>query len=553
MKKATLHITLLLVAFIGLNYLSNSFNFRIDFTEDQRYTLSEPTKNMLKNIDSDVFVKVYLAGDELPGGFKRLEEAIKQTLDEFQSTTDNKINYRFIDIYTEIKDDGEREKLIAEIAQKGIIPTNIVAKKNGKNTQILILPGAIISYQSKELPIFLLKGNQLNTPQEKLNQAIEGVEFEIADAIKQLTQKEKKKIGFFVNYSSLPAIRQIDLIATLKKNYDLFPVDLSASPTLDGLDAIFVMNPDKPFSEEDKYKIDQFIVKGGKALFFIDPVKTEPIGEEGVFAKPFSVNLDDLFFKYGIRLNTNLLKDMQMSAAIPMNVGNIGESPTIQLVPWPYFPLINSFGNSTITHNLDAVYLKYPSTIDTVKSENIVKTPLLQSSVYTQILNTPATVSYHTAAKDFDAAKQKAGVKTIAYLLEGQFESYFSNLILPSDPRFTSFKSKDKSSKIIICADGDLPTNDVDEKAQQPLPLGFDKYSKHTFANKDFVKNAVDYLLEPDGIIASRSKTVKLRPLDKAEISQNMTKWQAINLLVPFGLLGILGLLFSFTIRRKYL
>jgi ABC-2 type transport system permease protein len=552
LKKTLINISLLLIAFIGLNYLSDLFHFRIDLTDEKRFTLAKPTEAMLQSIDSNLFVKVYLTGSDLPGGFKRLESAVKQTLEEFQSISNNKINYRFVDIYKDIKNDAEREKLIAELAQKGIIPTNILAKKEGKNTQILILPGAIVSDNTNELPVFLLKGNNLNSPQEILNQATENVEFELAGAIKQIAQKEKKKIGFFVNYSALPAIRQIGLINNLKKGYDLFPVDLSASPTLDGLDAIFVMKPDKAFTDADKYKIDQFIVKGGKALFFLDPVKIDSLGEEGNFAKPFPINLEDLFFKYGIRLNANLLKDMQMSAAIPMNIGTIGDKPNIQLIPWPYFPLISNFGNSPIVRNLDAVYLKYVSTIDTVKSSNIVKTSLLQTSEYTQILNTPATIAYNSAAKDFDAEKQKSGVKTVAYLLEGRFESFFTNSILPTDERFSSFKSKDQPSKIIICADGDVPTNDFEVKTSQPYPLGFDKYSKHTFANSDFVINAVDYLLDPNGIIGARNKTIKLRPLDKIEIAEHQTKWQAINLIVPFALLALLWIVFMYSAKKRY-
>ncbi len=552
MKKTIINILILIVAFIGVNYLSNLFNFRLDLTQEKRYTISEPTKKMLKNIDSDVFVKVYLTGSGLPGGFKRLELAIKQTLDDFQSISDHKINYRFIDIYKEYKDEKEREIIIADLSGKGIIPTNIIEKKEGKNTQLLILPGAIMSYQSKELPILLLKGNKLISPQEKLNQATEEVEFELAAAIKELTQAGRKKIGFFVNYSSLPAIRQIDLISLLKKSYDLFPVDLSASPTLDGLDAIFVLKPDKAFTEEDKYKIDQFIIKGGKALFFIDPVKIDSIGLEGNYAKPFSVNLEDMFFKYGIRLNTNLLKDMQRSAAIPMNVGNFGENPNLSLVQWPYFPIINSISSFPIVRNLDAIYLKYASTLDTVLAPNIKKTPLLQSSDNTQILNTPATISYNIASKNFDQNIPNAGVKTISYLIEGSFESFFSNSILPSDPRFSTFKAKDKPSKIIICADSDLPTNEVDPQSKQPMPIGFDRYSKYTFANKDFVKNAVDYLLDADGIIGTRNKIVKLRPLDKIEITQNSTYWQAINLIIPMVILASLALIFSIFMKKKY-
>jgi ABC-2 type transport system permease protein len=552
LKKTALQILTLLLGFIGLIYFSNLYNFRIDLTEEKRYTIAEPTKKVLKSLKNDVFVKVYLTGSDLPSGFKRLETSIKQTLDEFQNEAPGKINYRFIDIYKEYKTDEEREKIIAELAQKGITPTNIIAKKDGKSTQILLMPGAILTTESKELPVFLLKGNQSESPQETLNQAGENVEFELATALKDLTQTEKKKIGFFVNYSNLPAINQIELIKLLKKNYDLFPVDLTASPTLDGLDAVFVMKPNKPFEEADKYKLDQFIVKGGKALFFIDPVKIDTIGYEGNFAKPIAYNLEDMFFKYGIRINTNLVKDMEASAAIPMHVGTIGDKPNVKLIPWPYFPLINNFGNSIITKNLDAVLLKYASTIDTVKEPNLKKTPLLQTSSYTQILNAPATISYNSAAKDFDQNTQQAGVKTIAYLLEGTFSSFYVNAILPTDARYGTFKAIDKPSKIVICVDGDLPTNDIESKAMQPLPLGYDKYTKYTFANKEFIKNAVDYLLSPEGIINARNKTVKLRPLDKLELTNSKTKWQLINLIIPFGLLALLWLLIGLISKKKY-
>jgi ABC-2 type transport system permease protein len=552
MKNTALTIIILVAALFGINYVSSLFHKRLDLTEEKRYTIADPTQSLLKSIDGEVFVKVYLTGENLPGGFKRLENAVKQTLDDFQVIAGNKIGYRFIDLNTEIKDEKARSVFIEQLAAKGIPPTNVFETLNGRKTQSLIVPGAVISYNEKELGVLLLKGNKTSSPQETLNQATENVEFELADAIKQLTQTEKKKIGFFVNYSSLPAIRQIDLINTLKKNYQLFPVDLVASDSLAGLDAIFVMKPDKPFTEADKFKIDQFIVKGGKALFFIDPVKIDTVGLEGNFAKPASVNLEDLFFKYGIRLNSNVLKDMEMSASIPMNVGNVGDKANIQLVPWPYFPLINTFGNSPIVRNLDRIYLKYPATIDTIKSFGIKKTPLLISSNYSQTIKAPATISFNSAAKDFEPNKANEGAKVVAYLLEGSFESLFSNTILPTDPNYLFFKKQDKPSKIIIVADGDLPTNDVNEKLLQPLPLGFDKYSQQTFGNKDFVKNAVDYLLNPNGIIAARSKTIKLRPLDKVEVAQNQTKWQMINLIVPLILLSIIAALFFIYTKKKY-
>jgi gliding-associated putative ABC transporter substrate-binding component GldG len=342
------------------------------------------------------------------------------------------------------------------------------------------------------------------------------------------------------------------LINVLKKNYELYPVDLRQSPTLDGLDAVLVMKPDQVFNDDDKYKIDQFIVNGGRALFFVDAVKVDSVAREGSLAQIQSVGLEDLLFKYGVRLNPNLIKDAQMCAAIPLDVGNFGDKPNIQLVPWQYYPLINTFGKSPIVKNLDAVYTKYVGSLDTVRANGITKTPLLMTSRYTQILKAPAVMSYNFANKELNANDYKAGVQTVGILLEGKFESLFNNRILPSDSRSATFKSSGKPSKIIVCSDGDIPVNDYDKKQNTPLPLGFDKYSGNTFANKDFVTNSIDYLLDDKGVITARNKEVILRPLDKVALQDEREYWQGINLIIPIVVLVLAGLFKGFLRKRQY-
>jgi ABC-2 type transport system permease protein len=325
----------------------------------------------------------------------------------------------------------------------------------------------------------------------------------------------------------------LDLIGALKKNYELFPVDLRQSPTLDGLDAVFVLKPDQPFNDDDKFKIDQFIMNGGKALFFMDAVKVDSVAREGNMAQVQSVGLEDLLFKYGVRLNPNLIKDAQMCAKIPLDVGNFGNSSNIKLVDWQYYPLINSFGNSPIVRNLDAIYTKYIGSLDTVRANGVTKTPLLMTSQYTQVLNAPAIMSYNFASKDLNANQYKAG-------------------ILPSDPRSATFKGDSKGSKIIVCSDGDIPVNDFDKAQNTPLPLGFDKYTGNTFANKDFVLNAIDYLLDDNGVITARNKEITLRPLDKAILQNDRQYWQSINLIIPIVLLGLVGFLKNYLRTKKY-
>ena len=554
MRNKLIQILLVIAAVIGLNVLANHFFFRIDLTEEKRFTINDATKNLLKNLEDEVYVKVYLTGKGIPAGFKRLENAVRETLDEFQIYGGTNIKYAFIDLNSEYKDEKTRNEKIVQLAQKGIPPTNAMATEDGKKTQSLIIPGAVITYQDKEIATLLLKSNSNKSasPQEILNQSYEGVEYQLASAIKNITATQKKKIGIFVNYTRLPAVNQIDLINALKKNYELYPVDLRQSPTLDGLDAVLVMKPDQVFNDDDKYKIDQFIINGGKALFFVDAVKVDSVAREGSLAQIQSVGLEDLLFKYGVRLNSNLIKDAQMCVAIPLDVGNFGDKANIQLVPWQYYPLINTFGKSPIVKNLDAIYTKYVGSLDTVRANGITKTPLLMTSRYTQILKAPAVMSYNFANKELNANDYKAGVQTVGILLEGKFESLFNNRILPSDLRSATFKSSGKPSKIIVCSDGDIPINDFDKKQNNPLPLGFDKYSGNTFANKDFVMNAIDYLLDDNGVITARNKEVVLRPLDKVALQDEREYWQGINLIIPIVVLILAGLLKGFLRKRQY-
>ncbi len=552
MKNKFIQFILVLGVIIGLNVVAHYYFFRLDLTEEGRYSIAPATQQLLENLDDEVVVKVYLTGKDIPAGFKRLENAVKETLDEFEIYAGNHIQYSFIDLNTEIKDEKERNQRIVALAQKGIPPTNVVNSEDGKRIQTLILPGAVLSYKGNEVATLLLKGNKMASPLEILNQSYEGVEYQLASAIKALTQTERKKIGFFVNYTSLPTINQLSLTGSLRKFYDLYPVDLRNSPTLDGLDAIFVMKPDKPFSEEDKYKIDQFIVKGGKALFMLDAVKVDSAANDGNMCNPLDVNLGDLLFNYGVRLNPNLIKDAQMCAAIPMVVGNFGDKSNIELVPWQYFPLINTFGDSPIVKNLDAVYTKYVSSMDTVQARGIRKTPLLLTSAYTQLLQAPAVITYNAANKELDASKYRGGVQMVSILLEGKFQSLFNHRILPNDPKAATFKAQGEASKIVVCADGDLAANDVDTKHNAPLPLGYDRFSGNTFANKDFVLNALDYLLDDNGVIAARNKEVMLRPLDKYALQHEKTYWQAVNIVIPLLVLSVVAFAWQWARKRKF-
>jgi ABC-2 type transport system permease protein len=555
MKKKFVVALLIIGGIVLLNIAASFVFFRLDLTEEKRYSLSDATQSLLENLSNvdstDVFVKVYLDGEELPGGFERLKRAVTETLEEFKVYGGTNINYKFINPNAET-DKKKREEFYVELTKKGMNPTRVVDTKNGRQIENIIFPYALVSAAGYEVPVLLLKGTQGKTAEEKLNQSNENVEYELATAIRKLTLKERKKIGLLVEFTKLKPLNFSDLIASLQERYDLFFIDAKSSPSFHGLDALILPKPDFPVDDSTKYKIDQFVMGGGSTLFFVDGLKVDSVSLEGNFAQPLELNLTDLFFKYGVRINSNIIKDGASCAVIPLVVGDLGDKPNIQPVPYRYFPLINNFGKSLITNNLDLIFSRYVASIDTVRADGVSKTPLLMTSPYTKVLNAPAFVTFNDAQTDTEQAEYQGGVKTIAYLLEGKFQSLYKNRLLPNDPNFADFKAESKPTKIIICSDGDLIVNEFSQKTGNPLPLGYDKTTQHTFGNKDFVMNSIDYLIDEDGVIQAKGKEVKLRPLDKLRTRDERTFWQILNIGLPVALVLLFGFILQWTRRRKY-
>ena len=541
MKSKLARIALFIGILVGINVIAAFVFFRWDLTQEKRYTISDATKKLLQNLDHQVVIKVYLTGD-FPAGFERLERAIQETLESFADYGGGNVAYRFIEPI--------EPKLQEELIGKGLIPTNLFANEEGKRTERLVFPGAVLVYEGKEYPVQLLKGNKSATSEEQLNQSYEGVEFELASAIRRLAQKDRKRIGVLVGHTKVPPPRFSDFLANLQQNYDLY-FDIQNPENWDKGDLLVIPKPDTPFSEDEKYRLDQFVMRGGKLLMFADGARVDSVSLEGTFAQPLDVNLDDLLFKYGCRINQNLIKDLSC-AMIPLNVGNMGDKPQIQPMPWRFFPLINNFGKHPIVRNLDALYTRFPSSIDTIQVDGIKKTPLLLTSRYTQLRKAPVLVGYNEARQQPDPREYNAGEKPIAVLLEGSFSSLYNNRLLPSDPRTKSFVGKSKPTQMIVVSDGDLIVNDIDYKRNAPLPLGYDRLSGNTFANRDFALYAVDYLADSEGLITARNKQVTLRPLDKLRLKEERTQWQQLNLIGPLLLIGVVGLVWQWNRKRQY-
>ncbi len=553
-SKRTEHLLWYLIGImliIVINQLSYFKFFRIDLTEEKRYTISDATIELLRNLEDEVFIEVYLAGD-LPAGFKRLQKSVRETLEEFKIYAGDNLNFTFTDP-TVATSEKARNEFFMSLGQKGIQPTRLFDNQDGQKIEKIILPGALVSVGTRESGTMLLKGNRSMGSEEALNQSIENAEYELANAIRRLTQREFKKVAFLHGHRELDSIHTSALVMSLKDLYSVSHVNLSRRATLSGMDAIIVAQPKEEFSEADQYKIDQFIMKGGKAVFLLDILHVDMDSASGVgtVALPIELGLDNLFFKYGVRFNRDYILDLNCGV-YPIVVGNMGDQPQVQLMKWPYFPILNQYSDHLIVKNSDATYARFTGTVDTVKADGIRKTPLIFTSENTRIVTAPVRVSLNDLRADLKPELFTQGRHAIAWLMEGKFTSVYKNRILPEGINQSEFVPDGVDSKIIVISDGDFIRNDFNPETNQPVELGFDPFTQRTFANGDFMVNALTYLLDEDGIINARRKEIKIRPLDTVKVREDKTYWQVFNLVTPIVLLIVFGVAKGIIRKRKY-
>ena len=540
-----------LVILVLINLLASHFFFRIDLTEEKRFSVKEPTKKMLSELDDKVYVEVFLEG-ELNSSFRRLQKSIRETLEEFRIYSDDKVQFVFTDPNTAASQKA-RNEFMQDLARKGITPTNVVDPKDGQVTEKIIFPGVLISYGGYETGVTLLKGNKALTADEQINQSIEGLEYELSNAIYKLANAERKRIGFVTGHGELDSLEIASFNNALLESYDVFKVDFSKGKPLDRYDALIIAKPTSTYSPQDKYRLDQYIIKGGKVLFLLDKLdaKMENASSENYAAFPYNLGLDDQLFKYGVRLNMDLVQDRN-AALYPVVTGESGGKPQQQLMGWPFFPLVNRYADHPITRNLDAVVMKFVSSVDTVKAQGVKKTPLLFTSQYSRRVTAPVQVNINDLRKNVTPESYTESFIPVGYLLEGKFSSLFKNRFLPEGVDQTGYKEAGIPTKIIVFADGDLARNDVNPRTGQPQQLGFDPFVRYTFANNELLMNSIAYLVQEDGLIAARNKEVKIRPLDKEKVRNEKLKWQIINVASPLVLLIIYGIVRSVLRKRKF-
>lgn len=552
-KENIVSLVLSLLVIVALNMLGSRYFTRIDLTAEKRFTLTPASRQLLRELDDHVYFKVYLEGD-FPAGFKRLRNSTREMLDEFRAYSDF-IHYEFVN--PTHKGDWERtQENYQMLVRKGLQPTQLQVQKQDASSQQIIFPGAIAMYRDREVPLSLLQEQMGKSSDNVINSSVQALEYNLASAIHKLTQSEKPRVAFLEGNQELEFRYVADITFQLEDFYQVDRLSINADPmALKDVSTLVVAQPMQAFNEKDKFVIDQFIMQGGSVLWLMDPVYASmdslQVSPE-TLGMAWPLNLDDMLFRYGVRLNTNLIMDIQ-STPIPITTGYVGDRPQISMIPWFYFPLVTPASNHPIVNNLNAVRTEFVSSIDTVEAPGIEKTFLLQSSPYTRLVQTPHAISFDIMHRQVDESQYRAGPQPVAVLLEGEFQSVFQNRQAPIPDLPLNFDRRDRGAyaRMIVVSDGDLIRNQFDNRGQ-PLPLGYDRFLDQTFGNSDFILNAINYLNDDRGIMESRAREVRLRLLDRTRLNRNQLTVQIANVAIPVLLVFVFGFIRFVVRKRKY-
>ena len=545
MNKRVRHIFSLAIVLILLNIFNQRLYTRIDLTSDKRYTLASVTKEVINKIDKQLLIKVYLEGD-FPSEFKRLQIETRQFLEEL-SANNSLIKIQFI------RPDNQREKLI----KAGMIPSQLTVKEDGILSNAIIFPWAEISYRNKTSKVSLLTNGTSQSQEDQLEKAIESLEFSFSNAIYKLQEEKEKKIAVLTGNGELSDIQLYSFLSEVTKKHRLAKFTLDSVKTnpekslidLQQFDLAIIAKPTQPFTENEKLVLDQYIINGGKTLWMIENVQadTDSLYNNGsMLAYPRDLNLTDFFFSYGLRVNATLLQDLY-AAKIPLATGNIGDKPQFQNLNWFYHPLVSGNPNHAISKNIAPVRLRFSNQIDTLQN-SLKKTPLLVSSMLTKKLGTPAIVELKSIAKEPKEEEYSSGFQITGLLTEGLFNSMYTDRVKPFS--ILNFRKKSLYNKMVVISDGDIGRNQLQKG--KPFDLAKDKWTGEQFGNKEFLLNAIDYLLDDNGLIELRNKNIQINLLDKKKAYQEKTYWQFVNIILPLMVLLTFGLVFQYLRKRKY-
>ncbi|MGI6339523.1 MAG: gliding motility-associated ABC transporter substrate-binding protein GldG [Bacteroidales bacterium] len=550
-----LYISGLIIAFaVVISFLK----VRIDLTEDKRYTLSDSTIDILREIDNELYIQVFLDG-EMPIPFKRLRSSVEDMLEEFRNASGKKLDYDFINPSGGSSRE-EREALYKSLISKGLNPVNIQAgDEEGGSSQRIIFPGMIVNYNGAEVPVNFLKNNPLISAEENLLHSIEGLEYEMIQTVAVITSDTIRKVAFLEGHGEYSEVEVADITLNLAKYFTIDRGVIGGMPgILDQYSALIIAGPSREFDEKDKFVIDQYIMNGGKVIWLLEEVNVNNdslvYGETAALYRP--LNIEDQLFRYGARINPVIIKDLDCMI-IRLAVMTEGTRQQFVPVPWVYFPLLSPSPDHPITRNINKVKGEYVNFIDTVGLDAAIKkTVLLTTSRYTRSVSPPYIISLREAEETHDEREYNRSNLPVAVLLEGTFQSAFRNRLPDQLYGRTSspVRIESKETKMIVIADGDITRNEVRRTGniEAPYPLGQDKYTGEMFGNRDFIVNCLNYLIDNNGIMELRSRELKSRLIDKPRIKREKLKWQAVNVVFPVLFVILSGIAYSYFRKRKY-
>jgi ABC-2 type transport system permease protein len=546
-------ILLLLVISVVMVQLSIWLPFRWDLTAEGRYSISKATKDILAELDTPLEVEILLTGD-LPGGMRRFQKAIEQTIKTFNAYSSQPIRV-FYQNPLELPADIQKEYILT-LADYGINPTNLFASRNGGQTSRMIFPGIVVRNDDYELGALLLKGEQGMSPDEILNLSIENLEFEVGRTIRRLVARHQRSIGLIIGHGEMDEDDGFGMVEALSDDFEIYKIPMEqADDVADLLDfeALIIAGPKEVFTEREKYLLDQYLMYGGNLMFFIDQmaVNLKEAGGSGTIAMPFDTGLDDLLFRYGIRINRDLIQDLNFGYH-PVVAGEFGNQSQIVPLPWPFYVRAGHMADHPVTKGLDQVQFRFVSTLDTVKAEGVKKTPLIFSSDYSRKLDAPVRVAFEDMVNEPDIAAFRWSRLPLVYLLEGEFTSYFKNRFLPEGFDGSTFRDNGSVGKVLVAGSGSFVKSMTDPMSGETLPLGTDPIGELELANREFLQHCMQFLSDPEGIIASRTKQFQIRPLNRVKVSNQKAFWQFVNIGLPILLVIAIGWSSQAWRKRRY-
>jgi ABC-2 type transport system permease protein len=565
---------LLLILLLAINFLASVVHTRIDLTKEKRYTLSRATENLLRNLDDDVQIDVFLKG-EFPAGFRKLANSTAEFLDLLKDGNSRRIHYRFISPQDPMP--GTDKPYGDSLVNMGAVPINLTVQKKAGESSNIIFPVAIMHYKGKESLVSLYPGASGRISQEEINSAEALMEYQFAKSLSKIKNDRKPGVAYAVGNGEPVDGRTIDMVQTLSQDYSFGTLNLQTQPTIPkDVEVLMIVKPTQPFSEEQKLKIDQFVMNGGRLVCFIDNLIAE---QDSLAFKPQTIafdrnlNLTDLFFRYGLRINTDLVMDLQCDLILQV-VGGSESNPQLEFLHWNYYPLFAPGSNPVLNKSLGYISGRFVNSIDTIKVPGVTKNILLASSNNSRTISTPALISFNENKEAPQDEKFKSSGIPVAVMLEGKFSSLYRNRSTQAQRDslasygFPFRGESNDQGKIIVVADGDMVLNDIlpDPNSNPvPLPMGWNKYTYREVqrqsefgklfipvANRDFLLNCMEYMMNSADIMETRNKDIVLRLLDSQKINHYRTTWQFINIGLPVLLVILAGFIYQAVRKRKY-